>query len=183
MTAQKQTGAASDLERLWEEHIRHEFSTRSTDDTLETMVEDACVDHVPVLTGGSGQAELRQFYSTHFIPKMPPDMEMVPVSRTIGGDQLVDEMVIKFTHSIEMDWMLPGIPPTGRHVEVPLVVVVRFRDGKLAHEHIYWDQASVLAQLGLIDAATLPVCGADTARKALDPSVPANTLIRRAALR
>src|SRR5881394_3896363 len=101
-----------DLERLWEEHIRHEFSTRSTDDTLRTMVEEAYVDHVPVLTGGSGQAELRQFYSTHFIPKMPPDMQMTAVSRTIGTDQLVDEMVIKFTHSIEMDWMLPGISPT-----------------------------------------------------------------------
>src|SRR4029079_17043741 len=88
---------SNNLVRLWEEHIRHEFSTRSTDDTLQTMVEDAYVDHVPVLTGGSGQSELRQFYSTHFIPKMPPDMEMVPVSRTIGGEQLVDEMVIKFT--------------------------------------------------------------------------------------
>jgi hypothetical protein len=110
----------ADLERLWEEHIRHEFSTRSTDDTLETMVDDAYVDHVPVLTGGSGQAELRQFYSTHFIPKMPPDMEMTPVSRTIGTDQLVDEMVIKFTHSIEMDWMLPGISPTGRWGRSPI---------------------------------------------------------------
>src|SRR5437764_2007648 len=118
MTEQKQNGAASDLERLWEEHIRHEFSTRNTDETLKTMVKDAYVDHVPVLTGGSGQGELRQFYSTHFMPKMPPDIEMTPVSRTIGTDQLVDEMVIKFTHSLEMDWMLPGIPPTGRRVEV-----------------------------------------------------------------
>ncbi len=168
------------LERLWEEHVRHEFETRSTDDTLATMVADAYVDHVPVLTGGSGAAELREFYSTHFIPKMPPDMEMVPVSRTVGGDQLVDEMVVRFTHSVEMDWMLPGIPPTGRRVEVALVVVVRFRDGKLAHEHIYWDQASVLAQLGLIDADKLPVGGAAGARKVLDPTVPANALIRRA---
>ena len=118
----------SDLTRLWEEHIRHEFTTRSTDDTLDTMVKDAYVDHVPVLTGGSGHSELREFYATHFIPKMPPDMEMVPVSRTIGSEQLVDEMVIKFTHSIEMDWMLPRIPPTGRRVEVALVVIVRFRD-------------------------------------------------------
>src|SRR5205814_3602778 len=147
MTEQEQRKTASDLERLWEEHIRHEFSTRSTDDTLETMVEDAYVDHVPVLTGGSGQAELRQFYSTHFIPKMPPDMEMTPVSRTIGTDQLVDEMVIKFTHTIEMDWMLPGIPPTGRRGEVPLVVILRFRDRKLVHENIYWDQAAVLGKL------------------------------------
>ena len=167
------------LERLWEEHIRHEFSTRSTDDTLKTMVEDAYVDHVPVLTGGSGQPELREFYSTHFIPKMPPDMEMTPISRTIGNDQLVDEMVIKFTHSLEMDWMLPGIPPTGRRVEVPLVVIVRFRDGKLAHEHIYWDQASVLVQLGLLDSEKLPVAGVESARKVLDPSVSANLLMRR----
>jgi carboxymethylenebutenolidase len=177
MAEQAQQG---ELERLWEEHIRHEFSTRSTDDTLKTMVEDAYVDHVPVLTGGYGQAELRQFYATHFIPKMPPDMEMTPVSRTVGIDQLVDEMVIKFTHSLEMDWMLPGIPPTGRRVEVPLVVIVRFRDGKLAHEHIYWDQASVLVQLGLLDSAKLPVAGAESARKVLDPVVPANDLIKRA---
>src|SRR5947207_2696317 len=178
MTEQEQRKTASDLERLWEEHIRHEFSTRSTDDTLKTMVEDAYVDHVPVLTGGSGQAELREFYSTHFIPRMPPDMEMVPVSRTIGSDQLVDEMVIKFTHSLEMDWMLPGIPATGRRVEVPLVVIVQFRDGKLAHEHIYWDQASVLVQLGLLDSEKLPVAGVESARKVLDPAVRANLLIR-----
>ena len=180
MTEQEQRKTASDLERLWEEHIRHEFSTRSTDDTLETMVEDAYVDHVPVLTGGSGHHELRQFYSTHFIPRMPPDMEMTPVSRTIGTDQLVDEMVISFTHTIEMDWMLPGIPPTGRRVEVPLVVIVRFQDGKLAHEHIYWDQASVLVQLGLLDSEKLPVVGVESARKVLDPAMPANMLIKRA---
>jgi len=170
---------AADLTRLWEEHIRHEFVTGSTEDTLDTMVEDAYVDHIPVLTGGCGLAELREFYSTHFIPKMPPDMDMVPVSRTIGSDQLVDEMVIKFTHTVEMDWMLPGIPPTGRRVEVALVVIVRFRDGKLAREHIYWDQASVLVQLGLLDSEKLPVAGAESARKVLDPAMPNNLLIRR----
>jgi len=170
------------LAQLWEEHVRHEFETCSTEDTLATMVEDAYVNHVPVMTGGVGRAELREFYAMHFIPKMPPDMEMTPLSRTIGTDQLVDEMVVRFTHTVEMDWMLPGIAPTGKRVEVALVVIVHFRDGKLAHEHIYWDQASVLAQLGLIDAVTLPVCGADTARKALDPSLASNALIRRAAL-
>src|SRR3954452_9724348 len=161
MTEQAQHGAVTqagaELTRLWEEHIRHEFVTGSTEDTLDTMVEDTYVNHIPVLTGGFGQAEVREFYSAHFIPKMPPDMEMVPVSRTIGSDQLVDEMVIKFTHSVEMDWMLPGIPPTGRRVEVALVVIVRFRDGKLAHEHIYCDQASVLVQIGLLDPEKLPV--------------------------
>jgi carboxymethylenebutenolidase len=177
---QNEAGKGADLVRLWEEHMRHEFETRSTADTLVTMVEDAYVDHVPVLTGGSGKAELYEFYATHFIPRMPPDMEMVPISQTIGSDQLVDEMVIKFTHSLEMDWMLPGIPPTGRRVEVALVVIVRFRDGKLAHEHIYWDQASVLAQLGLLDTEKLPVAGVESARKVLEPAVPANLLIRRA---
>ena len=168
------------LTRLWEEHVRYEFETKNTDDTLATMVEDACVNHVPVMTGGFGKPELRQFYATHFIPKMPPDLEMTPVSRTIGTNQLVDEMVLKFTHTVEIDWMLPRIAPTGRRVEVALVVVVHFRDGKLAHEHIYWDQASVLAQLGLIDPKGLPIAGADSARKVLDPRLPANALIGRA---
>ena len=166
--------------RLWEEHMRHEFETCDTDATIATMVEDAYVNHIPVLTGGSGKPELRQFYSTHFIPRMPPDMAMTPVSRTIGHDQLVEEMVIRFTHTVEIDWMLPGVPPTGKKVEVPLVAIVRFRDGKVAHEHIYWDQASVLVQLGLLDPGRLPVAGVESARKTLDPSLPANVLIRRA---
>ena len=168
------------LSNLWDEHMRHEFATRNTEDTLATMVDDAYVNHIPVLTGGVGREELREFYSKHFIPQMPPDTDMSPISRTIGTDRLVDEMVFQFTHTIEMDWMLPGIPPTGKHVEVPLIVVVHFRDGKLAHEHIYWDQASVLAQLGLLDASSLPVAGIESAHKALDPQLPANALIRRA---
>ena len=178
-----EAAGAEHLARLWEEHVRHEFETKNVDATIATMVEDAYVNHIPVLTGGSGKAELRQFYATHFIPRMPPDLDMTLVSRTIGTDQLVEEMVLKFTHSIEIDWMLPGIAPTGRHVEVPLVAIVRFRDGKVAHEHIYWDQASVLVQLGLIDPATLPVTGSDSAQKALDPSRPANALIGRAIAR
>ena len=168
------------LRQLWEEHMRHEFATHNTEDTLATMVGDAYVNHIPVLTGGVGRDELREFYSKRFIPQMPPDTEITPVSRTIGDDQLVDEMVFKFTHTIRMDWMLPGLAPTGRRVEVPLVAIVRFREGKLAHEHIYWDQASVLVQLGLLDAGTLPVAGVESARKALDPSLPSNTLMDRA---
>jgi carboxymethylenebutenolidase len=174
------TAAQEALRDLWEEHIRCEFSSPSTENTLATMVVDAYVNHIPVLTGGVGHEELREFYSRRFIPQMPPDTEMIPISRTIGNDQLVDEMVFKFTHSIKMDWMLPGIAPTGKRVEIPLVVIVRFREGKLAHEHIYWDQASVLVQLGLLDAGKLPVAGVETARKALNPSLPSNALIRRA---
>jgi carboxymethylenebutenolidase len=174
------TSAQQRLSELWDEHVRYEFSTRNTEDTLATMVEDAYVNHIPVLTGGVGRDELREFYSKRFIPQMPPDTEMTPVSRTIGEDQIVDEMVFKFTHTIPMDWMLPGIPPTGKRVEVPLVAIIRFRDGKLAHEHIYWDQASVLLQIGLLDAARLPVTGIESARKVLDPSLPANELMKRA---
>jgi carboxymethylenebutenolidase len=167
------------LSDLWDEHMACEFAMRDTEDTLRTMVPDAYVNHIPVLTGGVGHDELREFYSKRFIPQMPPDTEVTPISRTIGTDQLVDEMIFKFTHSIEMDWMLPGIAPTGKAVEVPLIVVVRFREGKLAHEHIYWDQASVLVQLGLIDSEALPVSGISSARKALDPTLLSNELIAR----
>jgi carboxymethylenebutenolidase len=159
-----------DLSQLWEEHTKHEFGTRDTDATLDTMVDDAYVNHIPVLTGGYGKAALREFYSQRFIPAMPPDTTLTPVSRTVGTDQLVDEMIFSFTHTREMPWMLPGVAPTGRKVEVPLVAIVRFRDGKLAHEHIYWDQASVLKQIGLLTDASLPVRGAETARKVLDPA-------------
>jgi carboxymethylenebutenolidase len=175
------TAAQEKLSQLWEEHVRYEFSRRNTEDTLATMVEDAYVNHIPVLTGGVGKNELRDFYSKRFIPQMPPDTEMIPVSRTVGEDQLVDEMVFKFTHTIRMDWMLPGVAPTGKRVEVPLVAIVRFREGKLAHEHIYWDQASVLVQIGLIDPTKLPVAGVESARKVLDPRLPANELMKRAA--
>ncbi|HTX35108.1 MAG TPA: nuclear transport factor 2 family protein [Bryobacteraceae bacterium] len=158
-----------DLVRLWEEHTAHEFATRDTEATLATMVEDAYVNHIPTMTGGYGKAALRDFYSRHFIPSMPPDTSLTPVSRTVGEDQLVDEMIFSFTHTQEMPWMLPGIAPTGRRVEVPLVAIVHFRGGKLAHEHIYWDQASVLKQIGLLTDPSLPVHGAETARKVLQP--------------
>jgi carboxymethylenebutenolidase len=153
------------LPQLWEEHTKHEFTTRDTEATLATMVDDAYVNHVPVLTGGAGKGALRAFYSRDFIPAMPPDTKLTPVSRTVGEDQLVDEMIFSFTHTQEMPWMLPGIAPTGRHVEVALVAIVRFRGDKLAHEHIYWDQASVLKQIGLLTDPTLPVFGAESAGK------------------
>lgn len=172
-------GNDSRLPALWEEHLKHEFVTKDTESTLKTMVDDAYVNHIPVLTGGIGQNELREFYSQRFIPQMPPDTTLTPISRTIGDDRLVDEMIFEFTHTIKMDWMLPGIAPTGKHVKVPLVVIVHFREGKLKHEHIYWDQASVLVQLGLLEAAHLPVAGVESAEKVLNPSLPANRLMER----
>jgi carboxymethylenebutenolidase len=167
------------LNDIWEEHIRDEFTTRDTTATIDTMMPDAYVNHVPVLTGGVGRGQLREFYSHHFIPRMPPDTEIVPISRTIGSDRLVDEMIFRFTHTLEMDWMLPGIAPTGRKVECGLVVIVHFRDGKLSSEHIYWDQATVLVQLGLLDSTRLPVAGVESAKKVADHSLPSNHLIER----
>jgi len=155
----------ADLARIWEEHTRHEFQTQDLESTLATMVDDGYVNHIPVMTGAAGKPGLREFYGRNFIPAMPPDTALTPVSRTVGESQLVDEMIFSFTHSQEMPWMLPGIAPTNRRVEVPLVAVVGFRDGKVAFERVYWDQASVLKQIGLLVDPALPVFGAETARK------------------
>ncbi|HVN28074.1 MAG TPA: nuclear transport factor 2 family protein [Candidatus Binataceae bacterium] len=171
--------ASEALIDLWRAHLECEFARRDTESTLATMTEDAYVNHIPVMTGGIGKEQLREFYARRFIPKMPPDTIITPVSLTCGEDQIVDEMIFQFTHSIEMDWMLPGIAPTGKPVKVPLVAIVKFRDGKVAHEHIYWDQASVLAQIGLLDSSTLPICGIASAQKVIDPKLPANQLMAR----
>lgn len=111
------TAAQQALSDLWDEHVRDEFATKDATVALNTMVPDAYVNHVPVLTGGVGREQLQEFYSKHFIPNMPADTEIVPISRTIGSERLVDEMIIRFTHDIEIDWWLPGIAPTGKRVE------------------------------------------------------------------
>jgi carboxymethylenebutenolidase len=169
--------ADHNLEALWEEHCRYEFEIRDVDATMATMVAEPYVNHIPTMTGGVGHDQLKRFYKYHFIGGNPPDTRMVPVSRTVGHDRIVDEMIFSFTHTSAVDWMLPGIPPTGRTVEIPLVAIIQFRDGKLAHEHIYWDQASVLVQLGLLDPTGLPIAGAETARKVVDTALPSNTLM------
>ena len=179
ITETRLTPAQQALSDLWDEHVRDEFAIKDANAALDTMTLDAYVNHVPVLTGGVGREELRSFYSEHFIPKMPSDTEIVPISRTIGSERLVDEMIIRFTHTIEIDWMLPGIAPTGKRVECATVAIIQFRDGKLFNEHIYWDQASVLVQLGLLDSSKLPVLGVETARKVADPTLPSNRIMER----
>jgi carboxymethylenebutenolidase len=165
---------------IWERHMAAEFKTKSIDETMATMTSDPFVNHVPVMTGGVGYNEVRQFYSTCFIPCHPPDTDFVPVTRTVGKDRIVDELIHKFTHTIEMPWMLPGIPPTGRRVEIAVIVVVQFKDEKIAGERIYWDHASVLAQIGFIDAKKLPASGIEASRKVIDPSQErSNSLIKR----
>ncbi len=170
-------GPHYDLVALWEKHCLYEFGTRNVDDTMATMVPEPYVNHIPTMTGGFGYKDLYRFYKHHFIPRCPADTALTPISRTVGIDRVVDEMVFSFTHDMEIDWMLPGIKPTGRRVEVPLVAIVCFRGDKLFNEHIYWDQASVLVQIGLLDAKGLPVAGAETTRKLLDPSRPSNELM------
>ena len=117
------------LRDTWEAHMKGEFADKDVDETMRTMVEPAHVNHVPTMTGGTGFEAIRSFYGAHFIPKMPPDTAVTPVSRTIGETQIVDEMIFSFTHTVQMDWMLPGVAPTGRRVEVPLVAIIGFKDG------------------------------------------------------
>jgi carboxymethylenebutenolidase len=176
-----QTSEERRLIELWERHMRYEFTERDAAATVSTMSEENYVNHVPVMTGGRGREEMLEFYGRHFIPKMPADTQITPICRTVGQGRVIDEMIFAFTHDIEMDWMLPAIAPTGRRVEVPLVVVVQISGDEIVCERIYWDQASVLAQLGLLDASTLPIAGVESARKVQDPSLPSNALIRRAA--
>jgi len=180
--SQKSTLTADEqrLNDLWEEHLRTEFAAHSADEAITTMVANPLVNQVPVMIGGNGRQELHEFYAKYFLPQIPPDTDMVPVSRTIGQGRLVEEMIFRFTHTIPMDWMLPGIPPTGRRVEVAMLVVVQFDGDKLAHEHLYWDQASVLVQLGLLQRNGLPVVGVEGARSVLDRSMPLNELLHRA---
>lgn len=165
---------------MWERHVAAEFTSKSIDATMATMASEPFVNHVPVITGGVGSSEVRHFYNTYFIPGHPPDTESVPVARTVGEDRIVDELIHKFTHTIAMPWILPGVAPTGKRVEIAVIVVVQFEDGKIAGERIYWDQASVLAQVGLIDPETLPVTGIEASRKVVNPAQePSNGLIRR----
>jgi carboxymethylenebutenolidase len=168
---------ARNLIALWEKHCRCEFETRDADATMATMIAQPYVNHIPTMTGGVGYEQLRHFYAHHFIPVNPPDFRLTPVSRTVGADSVVDEFILQFTHTTVIDWLLPGVPPTGRAVEIPMVAIVRFDGDKLANEHIYWDQASVLVQVGLLDARRLPAAGAETAHKVLDKSLPSNTLM------
>jgi carboxymethylenebutenolidase len=170
------------LSDAWDQHLSSEFAAKSADQALATMSAEPYVNVVPLMIGGRGRAELHDFYANHFLPQIPPDMEMFPVSRTVGRGRVVDELVARFTHSIRMDWLLPGVPPTGKRVEFPFVVIVQFEGDKVVHEHLYWDQASVLVQVGLLDR-TLPVRGGETAAQVLNPTQPMNELIRRASER
>ncbi len=172
-------GTEGTLSSAWDLHLASEFAAKNTDQALATMTAEPYVNVVPLMIGIRGRSELHDFYANHFLSQIPPDMEMITVSRTIGQGRVVDELIARSTHSIRIDWLLPGIPPTGKRVDLPFVVIVQFEGDKVAHEHLYWDQASVLIQVGLLDR-TLPVRGGETAAQVLNPTPPMNELIRRA---
>ena len=135
---------------------------------MTTMTDEPYVHHVPTLAGGFGYDEVYRFYKNIFVGKMPKDIKIIPISWTVGKDQVVDEIIISFTHDREIEYMLPGVEPTGKYVEIPHVVIMKFAGSKIAHEHIYWDQASVLVQIGLIEEKNMPVTGIQQARRILD---------------
>ena len=178
-TFRRVMGPHYDFSGLWDLHCMYEFGTRDVDATMGTMVPQPYVNHIPTMTGGVGHDQLKRFYKYHFIPTTPKDTTLIPISRTIGEGIVVDEMLFCFTHDIEIYWMLPGVKPTGKRVEIPLVAIVKFRGDKLYNEHIYWDQASVLVQIGLLKAEGLPVAGVETANKLVDEKLPSNTLMKR----
>ena len=169
----------TDIASVFDAHVKAEFQDLDLEATMATMADDPYVHHVATLTGGDGREGVREFYDRHFIGQWPDDTETREVSRTVGQNQVVDELVISFTHDREMDFMLPGIKPTGRRITVPLVVVVGFTNGKVSHEHIYWDQAGILVQAGVLDPDGLPVTGIEQADALLDRHRPKNELIDR----
>lgn len=155
------------MSNLWDLHTSAEFEQKDIEAIMDTMIANPVVNHILTMTGGVGAVEVRHFYANDFITGHPCDTQAIPIARTIGENRLVDELIHTFTHSIEMPWILPGVPPTGKEVKIALVVVVEFCSGKISSERIYWDQTSVLAQIGLIDSQNLPATKAESAQKVL----------------
>ena len=180
---QRAMGPDFDLSVLWDRHLECEFVDRDVESNMQTMVAQPYVNSIPTMTGGVGYDELYNFYKHHFLYVNPGDTRTVPISRTIGSDRVVDEMIFCFTHDREIDWMLPGVAPTGHYVEVPLVAIVCFRGGKLYNEHIYWDQASVLVQIGLLPRDGLPVTGIEATQKLVNERLPSNLLMKNCLFR
>jgi carboxymethylenebutenolidase len=171
-------GPHYDLSALWDKHCEYEFGLRDVPKTMATMVAEPYVNHIPTMTGGVGYKQLSHFYQHHFVNSNPADTKLIPISRTVGADRVVDEMLFCFTHDREIDWMLPGVKPSGKYVEVPLIAIINFRGDKLYNEHIYWDQASVLVQVGLLDSKLYPASGVSQAKKLIDPKLPSNSMMK-----
>lgn len=152
----------------------HEFVDQDVDATMQTMIKEPYVHNVSMMTGGVGYVGVYDFYKNHLIGKMPADTKVLRISRTVDEQQVVDELFLSFTHDKELDFILPAIPPTGKYVELPLVIVMNFKDGRITHEHLYWDQASLLVQVGLLDPKQYPVTGQEQAKRILELSQRTN---------
>ena len=164
---------------VWNRHTAAEFEDKDADAAIATMTERPVLIHVPVGTGATGREALRRFYADTFIPQMPTDIGLQLLSRTVGQNRIIDEFIVRFTHTVRMDWFAPAIEPTGRRLEVPHVGVIEFEGDKIASEHIYWDHASVLIQLGVLDAARVPALGSEQTQRLLNPDADANRLMNR----
>ncbi|PYH84913.1 hypothetical protein BO82DRAFT_303839 [Aspergillus uvarum CBS 121591] len=125
-------------------------------DDDHTSLGTPLVNCVPTMMGGTTPKSLTHFFTTQFLPTGPPDQRIRLLSRTTGADRIVDELHFSFTHSEEIPWLLPSVPPTGRPVRIALVMTASFCAGKVARLNVYWDQASVLVQIGLLDPAVVP---------------------------
>jgi carboxymethylenebutenolidase len=161
----KSSKSSISLGKMFDKHIKFEFEDKNLEATMETMGKQPYVHHVPVMTGGVGYDDVYNFYKNDFIGKMPNDVKVTRISRTIGKNQVVDELILSFTHDMEIKSMLPGIQPTGKYVELPHVAIMKFRGNKIVHEHIYWDQVSLLTQIGLLDPKSLPIKGIEQSER------------------
>jgi carboxymethylenebutenolidase len=168
-----------DLGAVFDEHVRAEFEAHDASATMATMSTQPHLYHLPTMLGGNDRDEIFRFYRDHFVTKWPKDTLVHRISRTIGSQQIVDELVMEFTHDSPIDALLPGATPSGKHVLLPVVVVVGFCEGKVAYEHIYWDQACLLAQVGLLDRANLPITGVEQALNLMDGTYATNALLAR----
>ncbi len=165
-------GLVKKLDSIFNAHMDAEIAG-DLDMTLATMAPNPHLVNIPTMVGGQGQTGVRNFYSKRLIGQFfPPDVKFETVSRTYSEERLVDELIISFTHTTAIDWMLPGVKPTGKHVETVFVVIVGIEDDKVSYEHIMWDQANVLVQIGLLDPKGLPVTGAGAVAKLRNPSTP-----------
>jgi carboxymethylenebutenolidase len=174
------TTGTKDLGAVFDAHIKAEFVDKDVAETMATMTAEPYLTHVPTMTGGTGSVEVESFYREYFVGHWPGDVEVKSISRTVGQNRVIDELIVSFTHDREMRVFLPGVAPTGRKVVLANVVVMGFDEaGRVAYEHIYWDQASLLVQVGLLDPNLLPVSGAEQVTRLLDPGQPANEMITR----
>jgi carboxymethylenebutenolidase len=168
MSKAKAETAEQTMLDVWEEHTYTEFVLKDASKALATMSDNPHVLMVPIGIGGRGRDGVFKFYHDSFLAQLPADIGPTPISRTVGSSTLVEEAVYHLTHDRQLDWMIPGVPATGRHIAFGLVAIVQFEGDKIASEHLYWDHASLLAQLGVLDPKKFPITGVQSPHTLLE---------------